>query len=85
MQSFLSPEFIVNAAGPWALLVSCIIIFAESGLLIGFFLPGDSLVFLLGMIASSTAMSDSSMAGTALWLICIGVGICAFFGDQLGY
>ncbi|MFT8593182.1 MAG: DedA family protein [Bifidobacterium sp.] len=85
MQSFLSPEFIVNAAGPWALLVSCIIIFAESGLLIGFFLPGDSLVFLLGMIASSTAMSDSSMAGTALWLICMVVVICAFVGDQLGY
>ncbi|MFT8574033.1 DedA family protein [Bifidobacterium fermentum] len=85
MPSFLSPEFIIATAGPWALAISALIVFAESGLLIGFFLPGDSLVFLLGMVSAATAMPDSSLAHTPIWLICIIVAVCAFIGDQLGY
>lgn len=85
MPSYLSPEFIIASAGPWALVVSSLIVFAESGLLIGFFLPGDSLVFLLGMVSAATTMSDSPLAHTPIWLICIIVAVCAFIGDQLGY
>nr|WP_301470089.1 hypothetical protein [Bifidobacterium mongoliense] len=39
MLSFLSPAFVIAAAGPWALAACAFIIFAESGLLIGFFFP----------------------------------------------
>ena len=35
---WLDPETIINAAGPWALVVVCFIVFAETGLLVGFLL-----------------------------------------------
>ncbi|MEE8725512.1 MAG: hypothetical protein SOI15_05510, partial [Bifidobacterium crudilactis] len=63
MLSFLSPAFVIAAAGPWALAACSFIIFAESGLLIGFFLPGDSLVFLLGMVSASMTLADSPVSG----------------------
>ncbi|OXN00936.1 DedA family protein [Bifidobacterium vansinderenii] len=85
MPSFLSPEFIISAAGPWALIISALIVFAETGLLVGFFLPGDSLVFLLGMVSAATALPDSPLAHTPLALICVVIGIAAFVGDQTGY
>lgn len=85
MVQWISPEFIISSAGPWALIISAFIIFAESGLLIGFFLPGDSLVFLLGMVSAATALPGSPLAHTSLWVICIVVGFSAFIGDQAGY
>ncbi|MET1019825.1 MAG: DedA family protein, partial [Microterricola sp.] len=36
---WLDPEVIISSAGPWALLVVCAIVFAETGLLVGFLLP----------------------------------------------
>jgi membrane-associated protein len=62
------------------------ILFAETGLLIGFFFPGDSLLFLGGVAAS--AVADSIFGdGTRLslvWLL-IGAPISAILGAQLGY
>jgi membrane-associated protein len=85
MPPLLSPQFIITAAGPWAMAISGLIVFAESGLLVGFFLPGDSLVFLLGMVSAATALPNSPLASTPLWLICLVVVTCAFIGDQVGY
>ncbi|MEE8698252.1 MAG: VTT domain-containing protein, partial [Bifidobacterium mongoliense] len=85
MLSFLSPAFVIAAAGPWALAACAFIIFAESGLLIGFFLPGDSLVFLLGMVSASMTLADSPVSGMPLWIICLIVSVAAFIGDQAGY
>lgn len=85
MLSFLSPAFVIAAAGPWALAACAFIIFAESGLLIGFFLPGDSLVFLLGMVSASMTLSDSPVSGMPLWITCLIVSVAAFTGDQAGY
>jgi membrane-associated protein len=53
------------------------IIFAESGLLIGFFLPGDSLLFPAGFLASQGQLS--------LPVLLIGCSICAIAGDSVGY
>ena len=53
------------------------IIFAESGLLIGFFLPGDSLLFTAGFLASQGYMN--------IWILTIGCFICAVAGDSVGY
>ena len=46
---WLDPEAIINTVGPWALLVVCLIVFAETALLIGFVFPGDSLLLVTGV------------------------------------
>lgn len=53
------------------------IVFAESGLLIGFFLPGDSLLFTAGLLASQHKLN--------LPLILVGCFLAAVAGDQVGY
>jgi membrane-associated protein len=63
----------VGYLGVWA------IIFAESGLLIGFFLPGDSLLFVAGFIAS-TPNSPFNIV-----VLTIGCWIAAVAGDNVGY
>ena len=59
-------------------LVIGVIIFVETGLLIGFFLPGDSLLFSAGLVAA--ARDDVNI----VILICV-VFLAAFIGDQVGY
>ena len=59
-------------------LVIGIIIFIETGLLIGFFLPGDSLLFSAGLVAS--ARDDVNI----VILISV-IFLAAFIGDQVGY
>lgn len=59
-------------------LVVGIIIFVETGLLIGFFLPGDSLLFSAGLVAS--ARDDINI----VILISV-IFLAAFIGDQVGY
>ncbi|HEY0698362.1 MAG TPA: DedA family protein [Micromonospora sp.] len=66
--------------GVWAIL------FAETGLLVGFFFPGDSLLFLAGVAASPVA--DAIFGdGTRLSLVglLVGAPICAIVGAQLGH
>jgi membrane-associated protein len=53
------------------------IIFAESGLLIGFFLPGASLLFTAGLLASQGLFNP--------WILIPGVTIAAILGDNIGY
>ncbi|MFO5492109.1 MAG: DedA family protein, partial [Cuspidothrix sp.] len=53
------------------------IIFAESGLLIGFFLPGDSLLFTAGFVASQNFLN--------IWVLIFGAFIFAVLGDNVGY
>lgn len=63
-----------------------VILFAETGLLVGFFFPGDSLLFLAGVAASSVA--DQIFGdGTRFSLVglLIGAPICAIAGAQLGH
>ncbi len=54
-------------------------VFAESGLLIGFFLPGDSLLFTAGLLVSTTSLLPP------LWLVVVLVVVSAIAGDQVGY
>jgi membrane-associated protein len=53
------------------------IIFTESGLLVGFFLPGDSLLFTAGLLASQGWFN--------IWVLAIGCFIAAATGDSVGY
>ncbi|GAB3574394.1 hypothetical protein GCM10027406_04380 [Leifsonia lichenia] len=75
----LDPQGIIDAAGPWALLGVCAIVFAETGLLVGFFLPGDTLLFFTGVLTLTGHI------GEPLWLVIVAVIVAAFLGDQLGY
>jgi membrane-associated protein len=66
--------------GVWAIL------FAETGLLVGFFFPGDSLLFLAGVAASPVA--DAIFGGgtqISLTGLLIGAPLCAILGAQLGH
>lgn len=74
---FLDPEQLISTFGLIGLLI---IVFAESGLLIGFFLPGDSLLFTAGLL-----VADGQYLTYPLWLVCALVTIAAVAGDQVGY
>lgn len=58
-----------------------LIVFAESGMLVGFFLPGDSLLFIAGFLASS---AGGNVLPAVPWVI-ITVVAAAIIGDQVGY
>ncbi|CAN5231921.1 VTT domain-containing protein [soil metagenome] len=60
------------------------IVFAESGLLVGFFLPGDSLLFTAGFLASSPEAVDEVLHLPLVPLL-IGCFVAAVAGDQVGY
>jgi membrane-associated protein len=78
---FLDPERLIDTFG---LLGIFLIIFAESGLLIGFFLPGDSLLFTAGFLASGPSSVNESLHLPLLPLL-LGVWVAAVAGDQVGY
>jgi membrane-associated protein len=61
------------------------IVFAESGLLIGFFLPGDSLLFTAGAIAGSTVLQDTLGVKLSYPVLAIGCVLAAVAGDSVGY
>lgn len=71
---YLDPTFLVATFG---LLGVFAIVFAESGLFFGFFLPGDSLLFTAGLLASQGYFNV-----VVLWLGCM---IAAIVGDSVGY
>jgi membrane-associated protein len=78
---FLDPERLIEAFG---LLGIFGIVFAESGLLVGFFLPGDSLLFTAGFLASGPSSVDEALHLPFLPLL-IGCFVAAVAGDQVGY
>jgi membrane-associated protein len=76
---WLDPERIIVWLGPFVLVGLCLIIFAECGLLVGFFLPGDSLLFTAGLFVATGVIR------TPLWLVCTLLLICAVLGNLVGY
>jgi membrane-associated protein len=75
--SFLDPEWLITAFGLIGILA---IVFAESGLLFGFFLPGDSLLFTTGLLIAGGVYLHQP-----LWLMCLLISLAAIAGDQFGY
>lgn len=82
LPDWLDPEKIISRGG---YLLIFAIVFAESGLLIGFFLPGDSLLFTAGMFAAGTFEDKLPNVQFNIWVLCLGVFIAAVAGDQVGY
>jgi membrane-associated protein len=79
LPSWLNAETLLNQLGPWALWGAVAIVFAECGLLIGFFLPGDSLLFTAGLLISTDVIKYP------LWLACVVLTVAAFAGNLVGY
>jgi membrane-associated protein len=83
---WLDPTTIIDSAGPWALLVVCAIIFAETGLLIGFLLPGDTLLVITGILTfSAQAGANAHGIHIDIWWVCLAIGFAAFLGGEAGY
>jgi membrane-associated protein len=73
---FFNPQNIIQYGGLALLLF---IIFAETGLFFGFFLPGDSLLFVAGLLSTSKYIDQP------VWLLIIFLVIAAFSGTCVGY
>lgn len=71
---YLDPQFLITTLG---LVGVFAIVFAESGLFFGFFLPGDSLLFTAGLLASQGHFN--------VILLWAGTTLCAIAGDSVGY
>jgi membrane-associated protein len=77
--SWLDPQELVADFGGWALLGVSLIVFAETGLLLGFFLPGDTLLFTAGLLATTGAI------GTPLWAVVLALVAAAVVGGEGGF
>ncbi len=73
--SWLEPEHLIKTFGTLGILA---IVFIESGLLVGFFLPGDSLLFTAGLLSANGTLPD-------IWILLVTIPIAAIAGDQVGY
>jgi membrane-associated protein len=75
---WLDPQNL-STLGDWAPWVAAAIIFAECGLLVGFFLPGDTLLFTLGLLVGT------GVVGLPLWAACGLLAVAALLGNVVGY
>jgi membrane-associated protein len=85
---WLQPEALISSFGIYALIGVCAIVFIETGLLIGFFLPGDSLLFVTGLMISTGDVVfpvGNEMLPVPIWFACVAISLSAWLGDQTGY
>ena len=75
----IDSEGLLKSLGPIAFWAVVAIIFAECGLLIGFFLPGDSLLFITGMLIAQ------GFIGMNIWLGSLILVLAAILGNVTGY
>ncbi|WP_430592602.1 DedA family protein [Humidisolicoccus flavus] len=72
-------EGLIAGAGAFALVAVCVIVFVETGLLVGFLLPGDTLLIMTGILVYTGTIPQP------IWVACLAIWFCAVAGDQLGY
>ena len=76
---WLDPTSLITGFGPYALLGVAFIVFAETGLLVGFLLPGDTLLITAGVLSVGNAF------GVNIWVVCAAISLGAFLGGEMGY
>lgn len=84
-KDLLNPEFYIKLGGFWLILF---IIFAETGLFVGFFLPGDSLLFISGIYAKEIiAETFGSFGGDFIdtSILASFIALAAVIGNEVGY
>ena len=85
MPDFMDPINLIGYFGTWALVGILVVVFVESGVLFPI-LPGDSLLFVAGMLAAGTAAQGRAVdANFQLWQLLVFIPIAAILGGQVGY
>ncbi|WP_051053559.1 DedA family protein [Mycolicibacterium chubuense] len=85
MPDFLDPIKLIGYFGTWALVGILVVVFVESGVLFPV-LPGDTLLFVSGMLAAGTAArADTVNANFHLWQLLVFIPVAAILGGQVGY
>ncbi|WP_347111215.1 VTT domain-containing protein [Paenarthrobacter sp. S56] len=81
LPDWLNPQIFLAdpALAPWVVLLVCGIVFAETGLLVGFFLPGDSMLFTAGLLVATDTIKFN------IWGLAGLIIISAIIGNQTGY
>ena len=84
-KDLMNPEFYIKMGGFWLILF---IIFAETGLFVGFFLPGDSLLFVSGIYAreiiqETFGSTNNDFLDTTI--LASAIAVAAIIGNQVGY
>ena len=79
---WLDPQHLIEGFGVWALVVVCAFVFAETGLLVGFVLPGDTLLIISGVLAFPGA---KQVIHIDIWWVCLAISAAAFAGGEVGY
>jgi membrane-associated protein len=76
---WLDPETLISGFGAFALLGVCFVVFAETGLLVGFLLPGDTLLVITGLLTFTGVIEID------IWWVALAIGFAAFLGGEVGY
>lgn len=85
MPDFMDPIKLLGYFGVWALVGLLVVVFVESGVLFPV-LPGDSLLFVAGMLAAGTAANGEAVnANFELWQLLVFIPVAAVAGGQVGY
>lgn len=84
LPDWLSPPTLIDAMGSWAVIGIALIIFAECGILLGFFLPGDTLLFVAGLLMAAAADGGDGISFNLIGFIAL-VSAAAFLGNVTGY
>jgi len=84
VKHLIDPDWIMANGGLWLI---AFIVFAETGLFIGFFLPGDSLLFITGMVIASAKDNplpfESHPLNLVFWITIL--SLAAIIGNMVGY
>jgi membrane-associated protein len=75
----LDPNNLIEGFGAFALLGVAFIVFAETGLLVGFLLPGDTLLIITGVLTFTGVIQFD------IWWVCLAISVAAFLGGEVGY
>lgn len=78
LKTLTDPQSIIQYGGLWLLLF---VVFAETGLLVGFFLPGDNLILLAGILCKS----KPDLLNVNYFVLALLLSIAAVFGNMFGY
>jgi membrane-associated protein len=76
---FLDAEWLIRFFGPFVLLGVAAIVFVETGFIVLSFLPGDSLLFTVGLLTAT------GFVPFPIWVTCLVIFVAAFAGDQLAF
>ena len=83
---WLDPANLIDGFGAFALLGICFIVFAETGLLVGFLLPGDTLLIISGLLTFTATMVEGGAGiDIPIYWVCLAIAFAAFLGGEVGY